>query len=66
MKLNVNGEERDLRDGSTLAELVRDLSLEGRPIAVELNREVVPKDRYGGTRLSAGDRIEIVTLVGGG
>lgn len=66
MKLIVNGEERSLRDGMTLGELVRELALEKRPIAVELNLAVVPKDRYGATRLTDGDRVEIVTLVGGG
>ena len=55
-----------MNDGLTLADLVRDLSLEGRPIAVELNRDIVPKGRFGETRLSDGDQIEIVTLVGGG
>lgn len=66
MKLTVNGEPKEVPDGLTLRELVRDLSLEERPIAVELNRRVVPKDRYGETRLSEGDALEIVTLVGGG
>lgn len=65
MKLVVNGEER-ATEVATLAELVRELALEGKPIAVELNRAVVPKDRYGATRLGEGDRLEIVTLVGGG
>lgn len=66
MTLTVNGQERSLRDGVTLQDLVRELALEGRPFAVELNRRVVPKDRYGATPLSPGDRLEIVTLVGGG
>ena len=66
MTLRLNGQERELNDGVTLADLVRELSLEGRPIAVELNREIVPKGRYGETRLSDGDQLEIVTLVGGG
>jgi thiamine biosynthesis protein ThiS len=65
MKLVVNGEER-ATEAATLAELVRELALEGKPIAVELNRAVVPKDRYGAVRLGDGDRLEIVTLVGGG
>jgi thiamine biosynthesis protein ThiS len=66
MTLVVNGEERPAPDGASLAELVRELALEGRPIAVELNRAVVPKDRYDRTPLREGDRLEIVTLVGGG
>jgi sulfur carrier protein len=66
MRVTVNGEPRTLSEGLTLAQFVRDLGLEKNPIAVELNREVVPKDRHGATTLRDGDRLEIVTLVGGG
>ncbi|HXG60622.1 MAG TPA: sulfur carrier protein ThiS [Planctomycetota bacterium] len=66
MRLVVNGEPRDVRDGATLEDLVRELGLERRPIAVERNRRVVPRDRYAATRLEDGDRLEIVGLVGGG
>lgn len=66
MKLLVNGEAREVREGLTVQDLVRELSLEGRPIAVEVNRQVVPRDRQAATFLSEGDRVEIVSLVGGG
>ena len=66
MKLTVNGAEKIVPEGLTLAQLVRELGLEKNPIAVELNRKVVPRDRHGETRLAGGDRLEIVTLVGGG
>jgi len=66
MKVRVNGEAREFRDGLTLTELVRELALERRPIAIERNLQVVPKDRYDAIRLAEGDRIEIVSLVGGG
>ena len=66
MTLTVNGEPKTVPEGLTLAQLVRDLGLERTAIAVELNRSVVPKDRYGATPLGEGDRLEIVTLVGGG
>lgn len=66
MKLTVNGEEKSVPEGLTLDRLVRELGLEKNPIAVELNRQVVPRDRHGDTRLAEGDRLEIVTLVGGG
>ena len=66
MRVTVNGEPRTLSEGLTLAQFVHDLGLERNPIAVELNREVVPKDRHGATTLRDGDRLEIVTLVGGG
>lgn len=66
MRLLVNGEPRDVRDGATVEDLVRELGLQRRPIAVERNRRVVPRDRYRDTRLEEGDRLEIVSLVGGG
>jgi len=66
MILTINGEAKSVADGLTLAQLVLALGLEKNPIAVELNRSVVPRHRHGDTPLSDGDRIEIVTLVGGG
>jgi sulfur carrier protein len=66
VKLTVNGAEKTVAEGITLAQLVRELGLEKNPIAIEVNRQVVPRDRHGETRLSEGDRLEIVTLVGGG
>ena len=66
MKVTVNGEPRNLQEGTTLAQLVRELGLEKNPIAIELNREVVSRDRHGETTLAQNDRVEIVTLVGGG
>ena len=57
---------KTVADGISLAQLVRELGLEKNPIAIELNRRVVPRDRHGETRLAEGDRLEIVTLVGGG
>jgi len=66
MTLTVNGKPRLVADGLTLAQLVAELGLQKNPIAVELNRTVVPRDRHGDTRLADGDRLEIVTLVGGG
>ncbi len=66
MTLTVNGVPRSVADGLTLAQLVRELGLERNPIAVEVNRQVVPRDRHGEVRLADGDLLEIVTLVGGG
>jgi thiamine biosynthesis protein ThiS len=64
--VSVNGESLHLPTGATLAELVRRLSLEGRPIAVEHNRRVVPKAEHEAVHLNHGDAVEIVTFVGGG
>jgi thiamine biosynthesis protein ThiS len=62
----VNGEDVSVPSGSTLAELLRQLSLEGRPVAVEHNRRVVPRAEHAAVRLNHGDTVEIVTFVGGG
>ncbi|HXH64367.1 MAG TPA: sulfur carrier protein ThiS [Mariprofundaceae bacterium] len=63
--IQLNGEARRVAAG-TLAELVAELGLERRMIAIELNLEVVPKSRYAETRLTEGDRIELVHMIGGG
>jgi len=52
--------------GSTVAELLRRLALEGKPVAVEHNRRVVPRAEHASVRLNHGDTLEIVTFVGGG
>ena len=67
MKLYVNGEPRtDLPDELTVAELLAALGLPEKKIAVERNREVVPKSRFGDIELSEGDRLEIIHFIGGG
>jgi thiamine biosynthesis protein ThiS len=66
MRIRLNGEEREFNDGLTVEQLLEALRIAGRPVAVELNREVLPKSRYGQTALREGDRLEVVTFVGGG
>ena len=66
MQLLVNGEERRLENGSSLLDLVTSLGLDVRKVAVERNLEIVPRSTYGATVLAEGDRIEIVTFIGGG
>jgi thiamine biosynthesis protein ThiS len=66
IQVSVNGESLHVPTGSTLAELLRRLALDGRPVAVEHNRRVVPRSDHESIRLNHGDRIEIVTFVGGG
>ena len=65
MQIILNGQSRDVIDGATVASLLDDLSLTGKPLAVEVNLELVPRQRHA-QRLAEGDCIEIVTLVGGG
>jgi sulfur carrier protein len=66
LALNVNGRPREMPAGATLADLVRELGLEGKRIAVEVNGTVVSRSRHAATALAAGDRVEIVGAVGGG
>ena len=65
MKLTVNGKMRDF-DGQSVRELVVAVGLGDQPVAVEVNKQVVPKRDHEQTTLHDGDVIELVTLVGGG
>jgi thiamine biosynthesis protein ThiS len=67
MRLFINGEEREFAAGSfTLAALVEQLGMKSDRVAIELNREIVARDRWHATLLAEGDRLEIVHFVGGG
>lgn len=66
MELTINGEKRRLDGGATVKSLIERLGLDPRKVAVERNREIVPKSRYAETALGDGDALEIVHFVGGG
>jgi len=66
MQLTVNGQPRELAEGSTIADLLSELELDPRTPAVERNLDLVPRAKHAETQLAAGDRVEVVTLVGGG
>lgn len=66
MRLTINGELRDLATAATVRELLAALELDARKIAIELNREIVPRSAYDATALNDGDKIEIVHFIGGG
>lgn len=67
IRVSVNGAERDLPCGTTVAALLLILGVTERArVAVERNRDVVPRKQYDDVTLAAGDRIEVVTFVGGG
>jgi len=69
MKLQINGEERDFNDSPSpflLAAFVARLGMKADRVAVELNRDIVPRDRWAETELHEGDRLEVVHFVGGG
>ena len=62
----VNGEARQLPEGTTVAELLSELHLPPRRVAVERNKRIVRRARFAETHLQEDDAVEIVTLVGGG
>lgn len=66
MEIHVNGEMRTVGEGTTVLSLLREFSLPESRVAVERNRSLVRKTDFGSTPLAEGDRIEIVTFVGGG
>ena len=66
LAVSVNGSERELVPGTTVAHLVSELAPEARMVAVEKNGEIVPRTRWAETKLADGDRVEIVRFVQGG
>ncbi len=64
--ITVNGELRQVQSGATVADLLRELGIGERRVAVECNREIVKKERYGQAGLGDGDVLEIIEFVGGG
>ena len=66
MRLMVNGEEQQVEPTTTVKQLLSSLGLEDTLVAVERNEEVVPRALHESTRLSDGDRLEVVQFVGGG
>ncbi len=62
----VNGEPKEIAAGTTVAQLLDELRLKPRQVAVERNRNLVPRSEHAACVLETGDRLEIVTLVGGG
>lgn len=66
MKLIINGEEKQFEAIATLAALIEQLGIKGDRVAVELNREIVPRTNWLNTELHDGDKLEIVHFVGGG
>lgn len=66
LKVEVNGKERTVAEGRTVAGLLADLDLDGRLVVVELNRQIVRRTEIADVTLRDGDRVEIVHFVGGG
>jgi sulfur carrier protein len=66
MKLIINGEDREFNAPLSLSSLVEQLGMKTDRVAVELNRDIVARERWAETTLAEGDRLEIVHFVGGG
>jgi sulfur carrier protein len=66
MNVILNGSPREIPDGTTVATLLEQLGLAARGVAVEVNYDVVSRQQHAEVRLRDGDRLEIVTFVGGG
>ncbi len=66
MKLIVNGEDREFSSVSTVSALLDQLGMKPDRVAVELNGDLVPRERWDKVQLSDGDKLEIVHFVGGG
>jgi sulfur carrier protein len=66
VKIVLNGQEKNLTTPMTIAGLLREMGLSERRVAVEVNREIVPRSRHGGFELKDNDRVEVVFAIGGG
>lgn len=66
MRIEVNGEPRDVKDDLTVRDLLDELGLGATLVAVERNEEIVPRAEHATCALVSGDRIEVVEFVGGG
>jgi thiamine biosynthesis protein ThiS len=66
VRIQVNGQSRDIAEGATVLVLLRELGIAEGPVAVERNRVIVPRASHGQTQLAEGDELEVVQFVGGG
>jgi len=64
--VSVNGDSQEVTENASVTDLLQLLELNSAHVAVEVNRELIPREQHQQYRLSAGDQLEIVTLVGGG
>jgi len=66
LQVTINGDPRQFGRALAVTELLDELALAGKRVAIERNGEIVPRSRYAETRLANGDQLEIVVAVGGG
>jgi sulfur carrier protein len=66
MQITLNGTRQDVADRLTAADLIVDLGLAGKRLAIEVNEQIVPRSSFAARILKPGDRVEIVHAIGGG
>jgi len=66
MNITVNGEKRDIPQGSTASDLLSLLEMQNDKVAMEVNMEIVPRSQHSEFRFNEGDKVEIVRAIGGG
>ncbi len=66
MQITLNGEKKEFSDGITVLGLLESLRIQHQRVAVELNTEIVKKDKYAATAIKDGDSLEVVSFMGGG
>lgn len=66
IRVQLNGKEREIERGHTVRSLLESLDLHPGMVVVELNRDILERDRYGSVPVSEGDTLELVHFVGGG
>ena len=66
MKIQLNGESREIADGMMLSELLAELEMTQQRIAVEINLDIIPRSQHAETQLQADDKVELVRAIGGG
>lgn len=66
MRLEVNGETKDVNDNSTISDMLDSLEIKNKWVVCEVNGNIVKRDRFGSSVLKDGDRVEILQFIGGG
>jgi sulfur carrier protein len=66
IQIQVNGEQRDWQADATVGDLLRELAIKTERVAVELNLEILDRKEFDQRRLKQGDRVEILSFIGGG
>ena len=66
LEIRINGESRSVSPSTSLSQLLEELSLQSKQVAIEVNMELIPRTKHSEYEIQPGDEIEIVTLAGGG